>query len=345
VANQLNSPSLLTAPISNRLLLPLLQWGIYALALLAAIATFLGFCGGLWWGFAILDHPRPQYCLLLLPAIALMLLQLRTKRRLSGLICLWILPLLVNLFLFLPLYWGTGSDAAGQTLQVLHANLDRDNAQPHRAIQFLDDQEADLIFVQELTPDWLLKLQTDLKNYQLFTAEPRENSQGSALFLPLTANKALKILDSKIINLPSRSERPLLQTTIYWGGREITLLSLHVTRPQSQDTVKYQQLEFDAVANWALQQQQAKREVVVIGDFNSTPWSRQFNQLLHQSKLVNSQRGFGLQPTWNAIFPTPFRIAIDHCLHSAGLKTVYRSTGRAIGSDHLPVLVQLRIMD
>jgi endonuclease/exonuclease/phosphatase (EEP) superfamily protein YafD len=357
VANQLNSSPLPTSsPLSNRFLAWVLPWGIYAIALFAAIATFIGFLGSLWWGFELLDHPRPQYCLLLLPAIALTLLQFYKTRKMPALIWLWTIPLLINLVLFLPLYLpaqgapatasatsaATSAATSGETLQIVHANLDRDNAQPHRAVQFLDDQEADLIFVQEVTPEWLLKLQTDLKNYQLFTAEPRDNTQGSALFLPLNASsKDIKILDSKIINLPDRSERPLLQTTIYWAGKEITLLSLHVIRPRSTDTSNYQKLEFDAVADWALKQQQQSREVVVIGDFNSTPWSARFRQLLNQSKLLNSQRGFGLQPTWNAVFPAPLRIAIDHCLHSAGLQTTYRNVGRAIGSDHLPVIVQL----
>jgi endonuclease/exonuclease/phosphatase (EEP) superfamily protein YafD len=102
-------------------------------------------------------------------------------------------------------------------------------------------------------------------------------------------------------------------------------------------------VEFDASANWSVRQQkEGKREVVVIGDFNSTPWSGRFREFLHQTDLRNSQRGFGLQPTWHASLPSPLMIAIDHCLHSKSIATVKRATGSNIGSDHLPLFVELR---
>lgn len=36
---------------------------LHIVAGFAAIASFLGLLGRLWWKFELLDHPRPQYCL------------------------------------------------------------------------------------------------------------------------------------------------------------------------------------------------------------------------------------------------------------------------------------------
>ena len=66
-----------------------------------------------------------------------------------------------------------------------------------------------------------------------------------------------------------------------------------------------------AAAEWSLRQQrQDKREVVVMGDFNTTPWSGRFRKFLQDSNLRNSLGGFGLQPTWHAALPSPLMVAI-----------------------------------
>src|SRR4028118_1291635 len=123
--------------------------------------------------------------------------------------------------------------------------------------------------------------------------------------------------------------------------RSLQILSLSVARPNQSN---FQAVEFDAAAKWSLRQQQEnKREVVVIGDFNSTPWSGRFRKFLHDANLRNSQRGFGLQPTWSASLPSVLMIAIDHCLHSQSITTISRATGVNIDSDHLPLFVELHL--
>jgi endonuclease/exonuclease/phosphatase (EEP) superfamily protein YafD len=80
----------------------------------------------------------------------------------------------------------------------------------------------------------------------------------------------------------------------------------------------------------------------MVGDFNVTPWSPLFADLLRDSGLADSCRGFGWQPTWPTRLPAMFRIPIDHCLHGAGVAIVDRRVGPEIGSDHLPLLLELR---
>jgi endonuclease/exonuclease/phosphatase (EEP) superfamily protein YafD len=254
---------------------------------------------------------------------------------------------MVNLGLMAPLFIQVDTEGNGSApvLHLLHANLDRHNATPAKAVQYLNQQVVDLLFVQEVTPEWLSRLQTELTHYRLVRAEPKPNSHGSALFMPISvpiaATPQIAFLDTQIIHLPATSDRPLLETRIRWAEQEITILSLHVIRPRNQGTATYQQTEFAAVAAWSQSQHQHHRHVVVLGDFNSTPWSRPFRLLVHQSGLVNSQRGFGLQPTWRAGFPAMLMIPIDHCLHSTSMTTVKRTIGANIGSDHLPLLVDV----
>ena len=73
-----------------------------------------------------------------------------------------------------------------------------------------------------------------------------------------------------------------------------------------------------------------------------TSWSPIFSRVLRLGDLRDSREGFGLQPTWSAGLPLLARIPIDHVLVGAEVTVMGREVGRAIGSDHLPVLIDLR---
>jgi endonuclease/exonuclease/phosphatase (EEP) superfamily protein YafD len=77
-----------------------------------------------------------------------------------------------------------------------------------------------------------------------------------------------------------------------------------------------------------------------MGDLNATPWSRPFVHLVESSGLCDTRAGFGVQ----ASFPAAswlLRIPIDHVLASCGIGVQSRRIGRDVGSDHLPVIVDL----
>lgn len=325
-------------------LLPFLNF-IHVAAAFGAIASFLPLIGQFWWGFELLDHPRPQYCLAL---VAGLLVGWALKQPWS---LVWLIPLTLNLVLLEPLFFAplsVGKAIDSPSLRLLHANLDRYNATPDLAIRYLRQQSVDLMFLQEVTPDWLARLQSALSEYRVVKAEALENSHGSAVLVPQN-NQQIKVEQVQIIHLPKESDRPLLETTVTYQGKrhqeeQLVLLSYHVIRPRSAPTSAYQQTEFESVAAWSRKQLQHQRSVVVIGDFNSTPWSGRMRQLERDSQLINSQRGFGLQPTWSAAFWPLMKIAIDHCFHSRSLVTTRRAIGPDIGSDHLPVLVELKLL-
>jgi endonuclease/exonuclease/phosphatase (EEP) superfamily protein YafD len=80
--------------------------------------------------------------------------------------------------------------------------------------------------------------------------------------------------------------------------------------------------------------------LLVVGDLNATPWSRPFVRFLRASGLYDSRIGFGVQASFPADLAI-LRIPIDHVLVSAELGVRARRVGPAVGSDHLPVFVEL----
>jgi endonuclease/exonuclease/phosphatase (EEP) superfamily protein YafD len=311
----------------------------------ATIATLLGFAGSLWWVFELFEHPRPQYCLILIAAVVVGGISRQAWS------FAWCLPLLLNVVFIVPLFFSSAQGSylqpanliPGSSLRLLLVNLDHHNQDTSPAIQYIESQNIDLVLLQEVTSRWLSTLQSNLSRYRVATSLPRENSTGVAMLVPTTPSKSVEIEGTQIVELPPNSGAPLIETTLRWGTREVVILGLSIARPHNQGSSAFQQVQFDAAAEWSLRQQrQDKREVIVMGDFNTTPWSGRFRKFLKDSALRNSLRGFGLQPTWHAALPSPLMIAIDHCLHSPSIRTINRATGANIGSDHLPVLVELQ---
>jgi endonuclease/exonuclease/phosphatase family metal-dependent hydrolase len=71
-------------------------------------------------------------------------------------------------------------------------------------------------------------------------------------------------------------------------------------------------------------------------------WSPYYSQLMRDSGLMNARKGFGVLPTWPSHVPF-LKIPLDHCLVSADISAAHIRTAEAIGSDHLPLIVDLAV--
>ena len=84
----------------------------------------------------------------------------------------------------------------------------------------------------------------------------------------------------------------------------------------------------------------ADREILLMGDFNTSPWSLAFRRLLSRSGLRDAAGGFGYRPTWPAQRPW-LGIPIDHHVVSDGIVVKRFSVVGPTGSDHLAVYSEL----
>ena len=86
-----------------------------------------------------------------------------------------------------------------------------------------------------------------------------------------------------------------------------------------------------------------KAPTLLCADLNSTPWSPYFTDLLSGTGLLNGRQGFGVLATWNALWPRMAAIPIDHCLVSPNVAVRGLRYGPRVGSDHLPLIMDVAI--
>lgn len=146
---------------------------------------------------------------------------------------------------------------------------------------------------------------------------------------------------------------PIVHINFFHEGKLVRLVVLHPRPPVKP--LWYQRHR----AHFARLEKEIGNEhtpLIVVGDLNTSPWSATFQHFLKSSGLQDSQQGFGLQPSWPTYIPKlnmPLRlfnvtvpvtvIPIDHVLLSPDWAVLNRKTGLDIGSDHLPVIIQLQL--
>ena len=116
---------------------------------------------------------------------------------------------------------------------------------------------------------------------------------------------------------------------------DLDILGVHPLAPVDERSAELHRAQHAAYADWAT----GRSRAVVVGDFNSTPWTATVRALLSDGDLANSQRGYGVAPTWEV--GRLWAVPIDHAVHGDDLVVVDRIVGPDLGSDHRPLLVEV----
>jgi endonuclease/exonuclease/phosphatase (EEP) superfamily protein YafD len=82
--------------------------------------------------------------------------------------------------------------------------------------------------------------------------------------------------------------------------------------------------------------------LIVCGDFNTVSWSAQFEDFGRATGLTDVFRGAWHTHSWPSWSPV-LGALIDHCLISDGLAVRDCRFGPSIGSDHLPLVLDVGI--
>ncbi len=286
------------------------------------MATLLGFLDGLSWLFELPGFFRVQYAAALgALAVAAILLRLYPAA-LSG-----IALVAVNAAVVAPV-WAPQPEAAligNERLRVLLVNVEEGNNRYQDVAALIEKLRPDVVGITELTPAWAESLEPALDGYRS-TLAPQADPYGIGLY------SRVPLVDARIERFPQDGGPPSVVATSELDGRRVTLVVTHVHTPFA-GAVHERQLEAMAAARPRL-----GTRLAVCGDFNAVPWSTPLRRFASDAELQGISRTLDTSwPTWNPLLGVP----LDNCFLSDGLVAVQSYHGPDVGSDHLPLVVEL----
>ncbi len=290
-----------------------------------AVASLAGIVGRWWWLLDLCSHFRLQYAVLAVPILAILAVLQAWRWALVAAVVLTL-----NVSLIAPLYWADATDIdknrASLRLVVFNANYKNTNFSD--IASYLADSDADVIVIVEATSTMREVLESALSGYGTF-GDTRTDAFGmlSLSRLPAKNRELITLADSLL---------PAIALDVEKDGEHFSILGLHTMPPVGSNNAALRDAMMREATAWARNHDNA----IIAGDFNATPWSFAFVDMLEDGNLRNSQRGFGLQTSWPGQL-WPMSITIDHCVHTRTLRTIERSTGPFMGSDHRPLHLTL----
>ncbi|MGB3779357.1 MAG: endonuclease/exonuclease/phosphatase family protein [Tunicatimonas sp.] len=214
-------------------------------------------------------------------------------------------------------------------MNVLSSNRDTEAvvAQIHR-------YQPDILVLEEITPRWFAALSDQLTNYPYQLHAVREDNFGIWLLSKFPVSDE-ETIPWGPVHLPSATVRFRV------GDQLARVVALHPMSPGDPQGVRWRNEQLRQIA---ARFQETDDPLLVVGDLNTTSFAPVFQEFAQDLRLTDSRRGFGLQCSWPAFSFNPFMITLDHCLVSEGWTVTRREVGNYVGSDHLPVYVELQLL-
>jgi len=232
---------------------------------------------------------------------------------------------------------------------VVSVNLWYRNDSYAPAVNYLMQTDADVIGLVEITPQWMTALQPLFARYP-YRADCMQAIPPCEIML-LSRHPFKKSFAGRI-----DGKRP----SIVWGeidfaGKTIAVAETHLSWPLLPSTDNVEATVAGTVqpepllgSDPLVQSQQGMaiaqylagldEDLVLMGDFNSVPWST-----THQAfrALTGLHNDGPMVETWPAWGPFWMRLPIDHIFVRGGLDRRDFRRGPYIGSDHLPVEAEI----
>jgi endonuclease/exonuclease/phosphatase (EEP) superfamily protein YafD len=234
---------------------------------------------------------------------------------------------------FFPTQVAEASGDGKPSIKILIANVLMENRRAGDLIALIGETNPDLVLTLETDAWWDGALRVLQADYPHSVAKPLDNLYGIHLFSKLElVNPQLRYLVD--------DEIPSIHTGVKLAsGAEIDFHGIHPRPPLPQQGTEQRDAELLIVGRAVKGNSQP---TIVAGDLNDVAWSHTTRLFQRISGLLDPRRGRGFFSTFHADLPG-FRWPLDHVFHDRCFRLVRLRRLGHIGSDHLPVLVELQL--
>lgn len=222
--------------------------------------------------------------------------------------------------------------SAPDGLRVMAYNIWIDNPNTDEIAQSIQSENPDILFLSEVNKPVMAALQTRLDYPHNYRTEGGNN----ALF------SRYPILEATTTDFEVKTKGRTfnLMAKLQVEGDPVTIIGIHPPVPIIPRFfhIRNQQLDTYATASHSIE-----GKLIVLGDFNATPWSPYFQRFERLSQLQNAGHRQWIWATWyfNQTLTTRYiKIPLDH-IETRGYKALKTWTGQTGGSDHKPIITVL----
>ncbi len=276
----------------------------------------------------------PLYGLIFLFYFVFFIIKKRTFLVLGVFILLFIN--FIHLFSFFDTVISSGTDF--KQIKLIQLNVSAPQKKFNDVTAYLLKSQADIVVLEECSERCFQQLEKD------GVTELYEDVYKSTIRHRICV---LSQYNMKQIPIAIDGDPAIVDMNMSIEGREVDLIGWHAIRPMfSESAFNQHTKQSKQIASLVKILAAKKGSVIVAGDFNTTVWGRGFSELMKNKYLQLSSPRF--LPTFPRYIPKihlPFvpMFTIDHVLTTQNIMTPSAGTGINVGSDHLPVEVQLDI--
>jgi endonuclease/exonuclease/phosphatase (EEP) superfamily protein YafD len=215
-------------------------------------------------------------------------------------------------------------------LRVVSANVLSNNRKTDALLGIIEQESPDVVLILEYTTDWAKRLTPLASSYPHRIELPRSGNFGIALFsrLPIEESRELSLLGYAAVDVDIVVDKKIVR-----------IVGVHLQPPTSGERARRRNEQLEELAE-DLSSQTGR--IVVVGDFNLTPYSPWFQRFLDVTALKSTFVGHGPGMTWPTRLPL-LGIPIDHCFVSQTLEVSDYRRLPEFGSDHFPIVVDLAL--
>lgn len=243
-----------------------------------------------------------------------------------------LLLLIAILYDILPWYMPLDeSDIKLNRLRVYFSNVHTINQKHHLLLEQINTLQPEVVALVETGDKWAKSLEALREQYPYQKMVTRNDNFGVALF----SQKELLEIKIKYFGL---TRHPTIEALVKLDeDRSIRIWVTHPIPPTSKQNQEFRDKSLLELAETVSLEQKYK---IVVGDFNASLWSPVLLEFEKKAQVLNARKGFGLLPTWPTNNFT--QIPLDHCLVSDDFYVENFKVLDSIGSDHFPILTQLK---
>lgn len=205
----------------------------------------------------------------------------------------------------------------------------------------LSDLRADLVILQEVTPRHLSTLE-ELGTFTSFVSKQVRTDTGHA---GLGLWSRLELSDAEWFDVAG--EPQLRAWAEMPNGGRLRIYAVHAPSPVPRKIRQWRAWFHGMAAEVSCELSEHEYPIAMAGDFNATSDHRPFRTLLNAG-FADAVPGLGRgwRMTWPTRWwpPVPALFRLDHVLLSGGIGTSKCRVGRGRGSDHRPLIVDLRVL-